>query len=156
MSTIQTGSVSLEAARSVPGIVSQLAYRDLDAALAWLERVFGFRERREARFLNPDGSVGHAEMETLWGTGFMLGQGGGHGLASPRDVGAGTQFLAVYVDDVDAHCERARAAGAAICAELEDKPWGDRAYEVEDLEGHRWMFCQHLRDVPPEEWHVSE
>jgi PhnB protein len=49
----------------------------------------------------------------------------------------------VEVDDVDAHYERARAAGATILSELEDNPGvGQRQYRAEDLEGHRWMFAQ--------------
>jgi hypothetical protein len=60
--------------------------------------------------------------------------------------------LHVFVDDVDAHFERARAAGATILSELEDTPFGDRHYRVEDIEGHRCMFGQRVRDVAPEEW----
>ena len=132
-------------------IVPQLAFDDIATALEWLAKAFGFSERTEARFLGADGRVGHAEMAIgdVW---FMLGQAGGHGTSSPRTLGGSSQFLAVYVADVEAHCARARAAGATICAELEDKFWGDRVYEAEDLEGHRWMFCQHVRDVPPSEW----
>jgi uncharacterized glyoxalase superfamily protein PhnB len=61
-----------------------------------------------------------------------------------------------YVDDVDAHFERAKAAGATMLSEPEDTPWGDRHYRVEDLEGHRWMFAQHVRDVAPEEWGAEQ
>jgi uncharacterized glyoxalase superfamily protein PhnB len=52
--------------------------------------------------------------------------------------------LHVLVDDVDAHFRRARDAGATILSELQDQPHGERAYRVEDLEGHRWMFAQLL------------
>jgi PhnB protein len=49
----------------------------------------------------------------------------------------------VEVDDIEAHYERARAAGATILTELEDNPGvGQRQYRAEDLEGHRWMFAQ--------------
>jgi uncharacterized glyoxalase superfamily protein PhnB len=30
--------------------------------------------------------------------------------------------------------------------------YGEKQYGVEDLEGHRWLFSQHVRDVSPEEW----
>ncbi len=133
-------------------IVPQLAYRDIGSALEWLAKAFGFREREDARFSLPDGTVGHAEMEVAPGVDFMLGTSGGHGTSSPRELGGRSQYLAVYVDDVDAHYERARAAGVVIHLELEDAPWGDRRYEAEDLEGHRWMFCQHVREVEPGEW----
>jgi uncharacterized glyoxalase superfamily protein PhnB len=55
------------------------------------------------------------------------------------------------VDDVDAHFERARVAGAEILAGPEDKPWGLRQYVAEDPEGHRWEFSQHVREVRPED-----
>ena len=136
-------------------LVPQLAYEDIGAALEWLTVAFGFRDLKELHFMNPDGSVGHAEMEVADGVVFMLGQGGGHGTSAPRQLGGLSAMLAVYVDDVEAHLARARAAGARICAELEDKPWGDRCYEAEDVAGHRWMFCQKVREVSPEEWTQS-
>ncbi len=58
----------------------------------------------------------------------------------------------VYVDDVDAHYERAKAAGAEIEREPEDQPYGDRRYDVLDLEGQLWSFATRGRQVPPEEW----
>jgi uncharacterized glyoxalase superfamily protein PhnB len=49
----------------------------------------------------------------------------------------------VEVGDIDAHYERASAAGATILTELEDNPGvGQRQYRAEDSEGHRWMFAQ--------------
>ena len=138
--------------REGPRLTAQLAYADVAAALGWLERAFGFRELRDQRFMDDEGRVGHAEMQTEFGAVFMLGQSGGHGLESPAALGGKSQMLCAYVSDVDKHYEHAREAGARISAELEDKLWGDRVYEAEDLEGHRWMICQHVRVVPPEEW----
>jgi uncharacterized glyoxalase superfamily protein PhnB len=48
-----------------------------------------------------------------------------------------TVAVQVYVDDVDAHYERAKAAGATINAELDDRDYGDRRYDASDLEGLR-------------------
>jgi uncharacterized glyoxalase superfamily protein PhnB len=36
--------------------------------------------------------------------------------------------------------------------ELREQPWGDRRYEALDVEGHRWYFAEHVRDVPAGEW----
>ena len=57
---------------------------------------------------------------------------------------------AVFYDDADAHCERARAAGALIATEPATQDygegyWADRSYEAEDPEGHHWWFMQRLR-----------
>ena len=55
-----------------------------------------------------------------------------------------------YVDDVDAHCARARAAGAKISDEpsMHDYGadyWVDRSYGAVDPEGHMWWFTQRIR-----------
>jgi uncharacterized glyoxalase superfamily protein PhnB len=47
----------------------------------------------------------------------------------------------VHVEDVQAHCRRARGAGARILSEPETDQYGTR-YRAEDIEGHRWMFIQ--------------
>jgi uncharacterized glyoxalase superfamily protein PhnB len=51
-------------------------------------------------------------------------------------------LLYVYVDDVDAHCELARVAGAVIVEEPADQPYGERRYRARDPEGHSWYFAQ--------------
>jgi uncharacterized glyoxalase superfamily protein PhnB len=58
----------------------------------------------------------------------------------------------VYVNDVDEHFERAKAAGAEIAEEPADQKYGDRRYTAKDPEGHHWFFATHVRDVAPEEW----
>lgn len=136
----------------MPRITPYLLYEDVAAALDWLSRAFGFRER--LRFAAEDGTVNHAEMELADGV-IMMGDPGPE-YRSPKRLGQGTQQVHVYVDDVDAHFERARAAGATIVAEPTDQPYGDRRYDAEDLEGHRWSFAQHVRDVPPAEWGATE
>jgi uncharacterized glyoxalase superfamily protein PhnB len=55
-------------------------------------------------------------------------------------------MLYVYVDDVDAHYDHAKAAGATIALELANRPWGDRAYQATDPEGHQWTFAKHIDD----------
>ena len=53
------------------------------------------------------------------------------------------------VEDPDAHAARARGAGARIVVEPVDRPWGDREYAAEDLEGHRWVFwARHAGEAP--------
>jgi len=65
--------------------------------------------------------------------------------------GANTQSVMVYVDDVDAHCRRAEAAGAKISVQPKTSDygedyWTDRSYGCEDVGGHHWWFCQRLRE----------
>jgi PhnB protein len=135
----------------MPRIVPMLSYEDVAGAADWLVEAFGFRERR--RFTEADGTASHVELELGDGL-IMLGRPG-DAYQSPRHhaevcehARAWSQVpyvidgVNVYVDDVDAHCERARAAGATVLSEPENVPYGDRRYRAEDLEGHRWMFAQ--------------
>ena len=73
----------------------------------------------------------------------MIGRAG-YGLQSPRQLGGVSHKVNVYLDDIDRHYERAKAAGATICREIADMPWGDRRYEALDCEGHWWHFAQRL------------
>ena len=63
--------------------------------------------------------------------------------------GVESQYISVYVDDVDAHYQRAVAAGARITNELRDYVrWGHQTYEALDPEGQRWRFHQRLPEGP--------
>src|SRR5271165_1184119 len=74
------------------------------------------------------------------------------GRASPTQVGHQTQSLTIFVDDVEARFDIAKAAGAMIVEDLHETVYGEHQFGVEDLEGHHWLFSRHARDVSPEEW----
>ena len=135
-------------------IVPQVPYRDVSAALSFLERAFGFREILAARLVSAGGVIDHAMLE--FGDGVIgIGPEGHHGAISPKSGGIESQYISVYVDDVDAHYQRAVAAGARIANGLRNYFWSDeghRTYEALDPEGHRWRFHQWLREVPQSEW----
>jgi len=130
-----------------------LAYEDGPAAMDWLARAFGFREVR--RWLDENGRLTHGELE-LGGELVMLAtptpdyESPAHHRESCdaarrwSSVPYVIDGVLVHVDDVDAHCARARAAGAAILSEPADQAEGFRHYRAEDLEGHRWMFAQSI------------
>ena len=132
---------------NMPRITPYLFYEDVASALEWLGRAFGFRERM--RLPGPDGKVGHAEMELAGGVVQMGCPGPDY--RNPKRLGQTTQLVHVYVDDVDEHYRRAKAAGAKILQEPADQFYGDRRYGAEDPEGHRWYFAQHVRDVALED-----
>jgi len=139
-----------------PRIASSLFYQDAQAAIDWLVRAFGFTV--ELKVDGPDGRVLHSQLR--YGDGLVMvaeGRGDrarrfGIPLSSPQDCqGANTQALMLYVDDVLAHCEHARAAGARIVLEpaLQDYGpayWADRCYGALDLDGHLWWFCERVRN----------
>jgi len=129
--------------RTAPTVTPGLLYHDAPAAIDWLVDAFGF----EKRLVVPgdNGRVLHAHL-TLGNGGVMLGSAENHadesgGLRTPRDLGgASTQEIYVWIADVDAHYAAAKAAGAQILIDIEDKPYGGRGYSCRDPEGHRWSF----------------
>lgn len=129
-------------------ITPYLLYKDVDAALAFLADAFGFEE--VLRYAGAEGYVNHAEMRVGEGR-IYLGDPGEH-YRSPADQGAETVGIYVLVDDVDAHFERAKAAGVEIREEPTDQEYGERRYSARDPEGHLWFFAQPTRAVAPEEW----
>ena len=122
-----------------PRLSPYLYYRDTAAALGWLVEAFGFHER--FRSVDGDGTLRHAELE-FGDAVIMLGSPPDY--RNPKELGQVTVGLYVHVDDVDAHFERAKAAGAEIDGRPEDKPYGDRLYGALDPEGHQWWFAQSL------------
>lgn len=118
-----------------PQLCPYLYYEDGPAAMDWLAKAFGFRERM--RVEEEGGVVRHAEMELGDGV-IMLGTPEGH--KNPAHLGQVTVGMYVRVDDVDTHFQQAKAAGAEIDAEPEDKEYGDRSYGCRDPEGHQWWF----------------
>jgi PhnB protein len=127
------------------GVAPFLYFADVAAALGWLKDAFGCTER--FRLATPTGIVLHAEIE-IGGAPMMVGNFGPRNAAPPGSVRSGVY---VYVDDVEAHCARARSAGAEILEPPADQPYGDRIYLARDLEGHEWYFAQHMRDVSIED-----
>ena len=71
------------------------------------------------------------------------------GLVSPRAAAVATQALCVHVDDLDAHYERARHAGAQIDGPPTDTDFGSRQYSARDVEGHPWVFTTYLPTSGP-------
>ena len=145
--------VDLEGPR--PAFSSALCYRDPKAAFLWLEQAFGF----EPFFVisDKDGKLMHSEMRFRDGV-IMVGSEWSAQHKSPRSLdGLNTQTVHVHLEeDIDAHCARARAAGAVILMEPETQFYGDRTYRAADPEGHIWTFGQTVKAMTPSEWDAAE
>jgi PhnB protein len=132
-------------------VVPMLSYEDAGRAADWIVEAFGFEEIER---YDDERTVTHVTLKFGDGTVYLGNPGpdylGPRRLAETCDAARRmleTPYVVdgvlVEVDDVDAHYERARSAGATILTELEDNPGiGQRQYRVEDIEGHRWMFVQ--------------
>jgi len=137
-----------------PTVTPALCYRDPMAAFTWLQTAFGF----EPTMLITDsaGNLAHSEM-AFDGGWIMVGSEWSDDHKSPASLaGKCTQTVHVQVSsDIDAHCARAREAGAEILMEPETQFYGDRTYRARDLEGHIWTFGQTVTSVAPEDWDVQ-
>jgi len=135
-----------------PRLSAAVFYDDAAGAIDWLCRAFGFTVR--LKVAGEQGRIEHSEL-TYGEALVMVAQAGARPgrphPRSPRSIGgANTQSLMLFVDDVDAHCAQARAAGARIFEEpaVHDYGadyWTDRSYGAVDVEGHHWWFTERLR-----------
>lgn len=139
-----------------PRISSSLYYDDAAKAIEWLCDAFGFEVRLKVE--GEGGRIEHSEL--VFGEGVIMVAGAEKAdkfpqIRSPKQVGgANTQNLFAYVDDVVAHCERARAKGARIVVEPKvsdygEDYWSDKSYECVDVGGHHWWFSERLRSPQP-------
>ncbi|MFN2566391.1 MAG: VOC family protein [Gemmatimonadaceae bacterium] len=123
-------------------VIPVLTYQDIAAAHDFLVQAFGFVAGAVHR--TPDGQAIHGEVRVgnvpIW----LHRVTAEHQLDSPLAEDVANTGLFVHVDDVDAHYQRARSAGAHIDSEPVDQPYGQREYGARDLEGHRWWFATPL------------
>jgi uncharacterized glyoxalase superfamily protein PhnB len=116
-------------------VVPWRTYDDAHGAIAFLESAFG--AERHVFETADDGSVAHAELR--FGNGIVMVGSAKPDLPATRGAGAPGEGIYVVVDDIDAHYERARDAGAEIVSELRDLGYS-REYSASDPEDNRWHF----------------
>lgn len=135
--------------RSVPvdNVLPHIVYQNVARAIEWLKTAFGFVEHY--RYGPNNGEVGGAQMHL--GNAWIMLTSARTG-SSPAQAGTWTQSLTVFVDNVEAHMQRSKSAGAKIVEKLHETVYGEQQYGAEDLEGHHWLFAKHVRDVNPTEW----
>ncbi|WP_232663519.1 VOC family protein [Pseudonocardia sp. TRM90224] len=108
-----------------------IRYDDADAAIRFLTSALGLTETHVSR--DDAGRITHAELGHESDI-VMIGTRADP--IGPFDTGRAVIYLAV--DEVDAHHDRAVAAGATVLTGLVDQPYGSREYAVTDPEGNVW------------------
>jgi uncharacterized glyoxalase superfamily protein PhnB len=135
-----------EAALRIPGRYSQcdpwVISADTDAEIAFLTKVFDATETRGSRMLDPEGRVGHVEVELGDAVLMMFDR--------HPDWAPAPAHLRVYVEDTRETFDRALAAGARDVTRPTDLPFGERVARVRDPQGHLWWIHQRLEDVAPD------
>lgn len=123
-------------------ITPYLYYRDVDQAMTFLAKAFGFRYHG-VKMRGRDGKTSHAAMK-LGASVVMMGRPATV-YRNPTQLGQATQSLYVTVRGIDRHFSRAKQAGAAILEAPNDTEYGHRRYGASDPEGHQWYFAQVLQ-----------
>ena len=122
-------------------VIPVLACPDVNQAADWLCAAFGFTVRlrignHRVQMNVGDGAVTLRELREN---------------ESAGDLGR-AHSVTIRVEDVDAHCRRAKDHGARITQEPATHMYGERQYNAEDPAGHAWTFSQSVADVDPREW----
>ncbi len=133
---------------NMPWLTPCLTVKDVDAAVAFYEKAFGFEKRFSMP--GPDGRTLHAEV--AWhDTVIMLGpECAERACKSPASTGVRpSNSLYLYCDDVDATFKRATAAGATVESPPVDMFWGDRTCSLIDPDGYFWGFATNVADFDP-------
>ena len=132
-----------------PQVSPYLCVDDAGAALDFYSKVLGAKERM--RMAEPDGRIGHAELQLGDSVIMLADEYPDIGIRSPKAFGGSPVTLSVYVEDVDKVFDRAIAAGAKSLRPVKLEFYGDRSGQFEDPFGHRWSVASHVEDVSPEE-----
>jgi uncharacterized glyoxalase superfamily protein PhnB len=143
--------------RSMPTetVIPTLIYDDLQRAIDWLSKFFGFSVVWRIQdhgallslgegsvYIRPPRPIGEGTVEMATG-----------GIRTMAGAGAGCSGSLLWrLDEVEIHYENVLRLGATILQKPTDEIYGERQYAVADLAGNRWVFSETIRDVDPAEW----
>jgi len=117
-------------------VTPYLVAADGPALLDFAKRGLGAEEIMRAE--TPMGGV-HGEVRI--GDSMLMMGGGVPGRKFPGSLHPNA--LHVYVEDADAICKQAVAAGAKLIDEVRDQDYGERSGTVQDLAGNLWYIATH-------------
>lgn len=128
-----------------PRVTPYLSIDGAAAAIEFYKKAYGATERM--RMDAPGGKVGHAEIEIEGGLVMLADEYPDMDFRSPKALGGSPVTIHIYVENVDAFCERAAGAGATVVRPVADQFYGDRSCQLKDPFGHTWSIATHVEDV---------
>ena len=130
-------------------VTPYLIIKGAAAALEFYKKAFGATEL--FRMAQPDGKIGHAELQIGDSRVMLADEYPEMKYVSPQTLGGSPVSIMLYVEDVDSVYNQAIAAGASEKEPLQDKFYGDRVGSLIDPFGHVWHVGTHKENVTPEE-----
>jgi PhnB protein len=141
---------SAQAAKQVRTTVTPyLSVRNAPAAIEFYQKAFGATE--VTRLVQPDGRIGHAEINIDGARIMLADEFPEMGFRSPESLGGSPLHIHLDVADVDAVARRAIAAGIKVVRPVEDQFYGDRSGQVQDPFGYTWTISTHKETLTTEE-----
>jgi PhnB protein len=127
----------------------RLSIRGAAAAIEFYKKAFGATEGM--RLMQPDGRVGHAEIN-IGGARIMLADEFPEiGFVGPEALGGSPIRIHLDVEDVDAFAQRAISAGATVVRPVADQLYGDRSGHIRDPFGYTWVISTRKEELSLEE-----
>jgi PhnB protein len=130
-------------------IIPYLSIKGAAAAIEFYKKAFGATE--SMRLAQPDGRIGHAELQLGDSRVMLADEFPDMDFRSPLSMGGSPVHIHLYVDDVDAVVSRAVGAGAKVIRPVQNQFYGDRTGTVADPYGHIWHVATHTEDISPDE-----
>lgn len=118
-------------------------------AIEFYKKAFGATEL--FRMPQPDGRIGHAEIQIGNSRIMLADEHHEIGAKSPQTIGGSPVSILLYVEDADRVFNQAVVAGAKVVRPLQNQFYGDRMGGITDPFGHAWYIATHVEDVSPEE-----
>lgn len=134
---------------SIHEVLPQVRVRRAAEAIAFYVGAFGATER--FRLVEPDGRIGHVELDFDGHLIFFSDEYPEHDLLGPETRGGTTVTLHLHVDDCDALLARVVAAGGTLLRGPTDQFYGERSGTVRDPFGHEWNIGHSIEAVTPDE-----
>lgn len=143
-------AISAKAAPEVRATATPyLSVRGASAAIEFYKRAFGATEI--TRLVQPDGRVGHAEIDIRGARIMLADEFPEIGFKSPESLGGSSVQIHLDVADVDAVGRQAGAAGAKVVRPIADQFYGERSGQFADPFGYTWAISTRKETLTTEE-----
>jgi uncharacterized glyoxalase superfamily protein PhnB len=130
-------------------LFAYICVKDAEKAIEFYKEAFGVKEK--FRLTEPNGRIGHAELEFGTATLMLADEFPEYGFEGPKDSGITSYSLHIHVENADEMIDRAVRAGAKLVRPPQDQFYGERSGLIRDPFGHTWNIGHHIEDVSPEE-----
>jgi PhnB protein len=130
-------------------LFAYLRLRGAAEAIAFYEKAFGAKEK--FRLVEPNGRIGHAELDFDGSTLMISDEFAEYGIRGPQSIGDTSVTIHLHVDDADAFIAAAVEAGATVVRAAQDQFYGERSGTIRDPFGHEWNIGHSIEEVTPEE-----